>query len=505
MEDKKLLLNNLTRINKISSCLKETLARGDFFYNNISAKLSLDDENEYLQFYYNNKLLYPKKIYTSKSEVGNNKVLFKFGVYDLNCFLNQISENQNVFIFLEDLTILNLILSRFNLKKLDNCNIFFIYDVKSFNMMTKKLYSYTKDEILNSKIISNLFIEKKFKSISLFKSNLTNFLNLFISDIYTKEYLVSYQIINIYKNVLFNSKIRTLKKYKYKNTAIVISAGYSLSHFDIEKLRQYQKNNIILIVVDTAYKYLIKNNIRPNIIVALDSQILNYYDFIYEESLKNTIILADISVNNKIVEKYKENIVFFTSLLEDSNENWAAPNLISHYISVNSNILRIPSFGNISLTSIVFASMFFTKIYTIGFDRGFNKYIYHNKHALDYEYYQKQSNYINNLKDNLVKFCLQKKVSNKKTSTSLVKDEYYFSKLKNKYSIEVLNMDEMDESEKFKKNEINDLSEEITITKDIEVKLKNIIKSNDYKNNLLNDISMEEKKKDLINKLKPFV
>lgn len=80
-------------------------------------------------------------------------------------------------------------------------------------------------------------------------------------------------------------------------SAAVIAGGPTLEK-SVEIIKKY-KNNLIIIAVDTVYKYLIKNDITPDIIVTVDPQYWNY-KYLENTKIQDQIIVTDSSVYNKI-------------------------------------------------------------------------------------------------------------------------------------------------------------------------------------------------------------
>src|SRR4030042_1158072 len=99
------------------------------------------------------------------------------------------------------------------------------------------------------------------------------------------------------RNIIFNlpyyinsNPLNSLKDTAKGMTSILTAGGPSLEK-SIDFIRK-NKDNAIIISVDTAYKYLLKNGITPDILVTIDPQFWNYK---YIENLKfdNTIIITD--------------------------------------------------------------------------------------------------------------------------------------------------------------------------------------------------------------------
>ncbi|MBN2544944.1 MAG: motility associated factor glycosyltransferase family protein, partial [Spirochaetes bacterium] len=108
------------------------------------------------------------------------------------------------------------------------------------------------------------------------------------------------------RNIIFNlsnyinsNNLNSLKDTAKGMTAILAAGGPNL-----EKTIGFIKKNkdfAVIISVDTAYKYLLKNGITPDILVTIDPQFWNYK---YLENIKinNTIIVTDSSVYYKVLQ-----------------------------------------------------------------------------------------------------------------------------------------------------------------------------------------------------------
>jgi len=437
----------------------------------------------------------------SFSNIDLKKVFFIFSFSKdnqienyINFFLSLEIDSNNFFSIID---IFSIIFEKEKLKTLLNC-FFSKNDLleknieKIINNFLEIIYL---KQIINSEILFNIYKDKiEFKNSFYIRFLILNeLLNRFIIKISDKETynkLIFNQIYNILKN------IKSLKytfcdfpKIPPYSFAFVFGAGYNASKINIEKIKLFQKKGIGIIVVDTIYKYFIKNGIIPDFVIILDSQYLNFYDFInipkrlFEIEENRSIFIYDISSNYKIIEKYEdyENIAF-SSVLKDVNRSWVAPNPIAYDFILKTSIKKLPSYGNVSLLAISFGLIFFEKLFVLGFDSSFENYIYHIKDTLDYYYYLYRSNYKDNLYNNLTKYSLRKRIGQKnKSSYELIKNknifEIEFSKFKNRIC------DNFNEMENFIQSFIK--NEEIKFNK---------FNKNEFKKNYFFDIEEKTKK-----------
>jgi len=116
-------------------------------------------------------------------------------------------------------------------------------------------------------------------------------------------------IINNAEHTLKNPGIIDLKgKFKGKN-AILVAGGPSLQ-MELEELKRF-KGKTFIACVDTAFKPLLKNGIKPDMVVTLErgEQIVNYYNNLEEYDLTD-VVFCPLSLVDKILfeqctEKYK--------------------------------------------------------------------------------------------------------------------------------------------------------------------------------------------------------
>lgn len=155
--------------------------------------------------------------------------------------------------------------------------------IPSFNICPQ--YKEIENEILNriTEIYSDFLTTREFKD--LWTRNIKLNLNLFDS---------SY-------------KLNELKQKYLNKPMAIISAGPSLENH-LEFLKQ---NKITTVCVDTALRFLIKNNFYPDYVISLDAKYENLYDFKYL-NFNKTKLIYDIVVFPKIPRLFKERYVTYT-------------------------------------------------------------------------------------------------------------------------------------------------------------------------------------------------
>ncbi|MCX8058521.1 MAG: DUF115 domain-containing protein [Spirochaetes bacterium] len=347
-----------------------------------------------------------------------NRILLDLIIDSVNCFDEESKNNTS-----NGITNLNFTKFLKNKNFINFFSLFLHFNIQN-NFNLENIY-------IDKKTLKNSYFEKFFIVVEFIRLLLNKF-----SDKKTYEILIKQQLINLLNNLFFIKKsIKNFPINRPFSKAFVFGAGYSINNINFDILSNIQKNGVAIIVVDTVYKYFLKKGINPDFVIVLDSQKLNYYDFInlpYKKlnlkNKKNEIFIIEISSIYKISLKFKNNLkIYFSSVVKDVNNTWAAINPLSYLIIKETNLSRIPAYGNVSLLAIVFALLFFEEVYVYGFDSGFQKYIYHCKETLDYNYNLFKSNFINTLVGQLTKFCLKKKDSkNTKSSFELLKNRNLF-------------------------------------------------------------------------------
>ncbi len=93
--------------------------------------------------------------------------------------------------------------------------------------------------------------------------------------------------------------------------AVLVGAGPSLDA-ELPILKKYQEQ-LVIIVVDTALKILLRENITPDIVVAVDAQITNAHYFKYCDTSRTTLI-AEPSTSPLIIRRFAGPVVMSSSL-----------------------------------------------------------------------------------------------------------------------------------------------------------------------------------------------
>ncbi len=104
-------------------------------------------------------------------------------------------------------------------------------------------------------------------------------------------------LINNLSGYIKSSNLKSLADINKGGNAFVIAGGPTLEK-SVDFIKK-NENDAIIITVDTSYKFLIKNGIKPDIIVTIDPQYWNY-KYLENCDLGDTIIVTDPSTYYKI-------------------------------------------------------------------------------------------------------------------------------------------------------------------------------------------------------------
>ena len=177
---------------------------------------------------------------------------------------------------------------------------------------------------------------------------------------------------NIFLNLPFltNSALSGLKENTAGKSVFVAGAGESLEH-SISFI-QNNRERIFLIAVDTAVPALLNSSIRPDLVVIVESQHANLYDFYNPDAL--TLPAAfDLTSSPELIRKFKGPKYFFVSEFDYS----VIFKAIDEY---NLLPVMIPPLGSVGITA-VYISLLLSggNIFYTGLDFSFIPEKYHAK------------------------------------------------------------------------------------------------------------------------------
>lgn len=125
---------------------------------------------------------------------------------------------------------------------------------------------------------------------------------------------------NNYKTLLFN-KIKE-KANIFRNTSILyLAAGPSLDE-NLEWIKENQ-NKFFIVTIGAAFKKLLMNNIRIDMVATLDEQYLikQFNDEIISKMDNETIVLASTITNQKILDKFDKDKLFLYEVFNNFHKD----------------------------------------------------------------------------------------------------------------------------------------------------------------------------------------
>jgi hypothetical protein len=284
----------------------------------LNYEIEKSKKSEYKILKINNKYVYSKynpikyieRVIKNKINL-NTSLILMFGIglgYHIKV-INRLFPKTKIFVFEPDLQFYNMFLN--NPEKYSNTKVFYYKNIN-------ELHFYLTENI-KYKDFNFIKLINVYETVKYFDEKFNNFIKVFRNVIETKHknFWTKYMLQETWNNnVVVNLKhCNTSYKIKslfgkFKNTpAIIIGAGPSLdkSYNDLKLIH----NKAILIAVDTALKGLVKNNVKPDIVVTLDAQKENFNDF-KGIDYNDYILVYDITVYPEILNSYKGNYKLFS-------------------------------------------------------------------------------------------------------------------------------------------------------------------------------------------------
>lgn len=194
---------------------------------------------------------------------------------------------------------------------------------------------------------------------------------------YTVKKFEKIWISNFYKNIIYSSFFDTIDSLKNKldnQPILLISGGPSLDYW-IDLIKEYQ-NHFFILCVDTALSALMENQILPDFVISVDSQLINY---LHLEKYLNKIrilildpVVSNLTIKNSIKNKNSKIFIFNNSL----------PFVYSLYSKIFPKFSFLKSGGSVTTTAIDFAKFLNAKpIFLLGTDFAFVQNLIHTKYS----------------------------------------------------------------------------------------------------------------------------
>ena len=353
--------------------------------------------------------------------------IVKYLVENINEYFNEKTlESLKIIVIVEDTALFKY--SYYNIFNTEKENIFFIHGEDNIDYINK-IIDYKKVNGVSLVSLPSLTKEEKDKANKLYGEILNNierefsniWTNLYFENIWTKNIIFNSEYINKSADIsIFKNAFKSFK-------ALLICPGPTLINY-IEKIKN-NRENLIIICVDTSYSVLCKHGIIPDFVITVDGGFFNSLDFVYEEK-KIPYLIMDIACN-KIIPKIilgKTNIIRFSSTADLG---------IVEYLKRFSNISSLTTSSTVATTMIDFAYYTsFDKVLLIGFDNSYPYYQRHIKHALSYEYMINKTNKLKTMESYYFDAIKNNSNINSYPPTEFIFENQikYFKELKNKYS-----------------------------------------------------------------------
>ena len=353
--------------------------------------------------------------------------IVKYLIENINEYFNEKTlESLKIIVIVEDTALFKY--SYYNIFNTEKENIFFIHKEDNIDYINK-IIDYKKVNGVSLVSLPSLTKEEKDKANKLYGEILNNierefsniWTNLYFENIWTKNIIFNSEYINKSPDIsVFKNAFKSFK-------ALLICPGPTLINY-IEKIKN-NRENLIIICVDTSYSVLCKHGIIPDFVITVDGGFFNSLDFVYEDK-KFPYLIMDIACN-KIIPKIilgKTNIIRFSSTSDLG---------IVEYLKRQINISSLTTSNTVATTMIDFAYYTsFDKVLLIGFDNSYPYYQRHIKHALSYEYMINKTNKLKTMESHYFEAIKNNSNINVYPPTEFIFENQikYFKELKNKYS-----------------------------------------------------------------------
>lgn len=314
----------------------------------------------------------------------------------LGYILNQLLDNdkvKKVIVIEKD----PLLYDKFNLNQIrEDKRVEFMIDQDAFTVSEKIVHDFSIFEYNGFYVIESLPVmsmdPEYFKQIMhVLKKHLDQKIN--------QEMTFSALSIPLLNNFLNN--IRMFREIKLLNTdhagndenrAVIVSAGPSLVK-DIEALKKI-KDHAVLISVDTALKYLLKNNIQPDFVFSMDPQYYSYFHYYQTQWPDHLTGVFDLFSRFTEIHAEKRSIFFISK------------NFFSQMIFNDAEM--VDSYG--SITNFIFQIIkdSFSEIIFIGLDLCYDKMNMYVPYSFINPYFLKRVEKVSTLQDHYFQFYLSR-------------------------------------------------------------------------------------------------
>ncbi|HOJ65189.1 MAG TPA: DUF115 domain-containing protein [Spirochaetota bacterium] len=370
----------------------------------------------------NNKYIHSK--YNPEKEADNivfeNKNIISIFGAGLCYHINNIIKNnsESIFIVYEPVEEIFNLIDRYLTKDIDRSKILVLNKIDFGHIYTfienNNILATARIKYYSNPGYKNLFPNLELK----FFETIKNCYELFTQNILTESHFYSLWSKNFIKNffLLSEKPILNIKKMDLlDNIAVIVCAGPTLFN-DIEYLKEF-RDKITIFCVDTAFKTLFKNNVKPDFVISLDGQHHSIYDFFDLDN--TTIVLFDITAYPYLCREYKNS--YFTT-----TENLLKSGIIEYFFKKFSlNIQGISVGGTVADYAFKLAiNLGFRNILFCGLDLSYPDLITHCKESPYYEKIMLESSYFNNPETIMIKNISQRniKIARSKLGRNIISD-----------------------------------------------------------------------------------
>lgn len=247
--------------------------------------------------------------YYSNSKANGYIIFMGFGAaYHIKPFLEQ-SDISEILIIDKDISLFKAVLSNIDLSHfILNSRVKFLIDPDSSIVKEYLLSNYLPAVSGNLHILnlrSRFTIEEKYFTAIL--NGIESLLESLSDDFSVQSHFGKRWFINTLSNLKKAQAVKNILPHVKK--ALITGAGPSLE-YQLPSLLENRKSSY-LIATDTSLPFLIKNDIKPDLVISIDCQHITFHHF-FAGFPKDTPLVLDLASPSWLTRQ-SDNIVFFTS------------------------------------------------------------------------------------------------------------------------------------------------------------------------------------------------
>lgn len=369
--------------------------------NSPTIKIDIDNHELYLHSKYNPMQEALNLI--KNFQCAQNEVVFILGI-GLGYHLLELIKTypDNYFVVIEaDMRIYRTYLNNISDDTLKNQKIIYLTekDCNDLNNFISYLTISKLKEKVRFKIFKHITSVKLYpEKYKMIENSLMESFSYYYSNILTEKEFQPLWEKNIKKNIKEFKQSNKLKELKniYKNKPmIIVCAGPS-----VEKNLKFIKDNqekMIVLTVDTALRFLLKNGITPHYVLSLDAKYENLGDFKFLNLTDDINLIYDIVSFPRIQKLFKKKYVTYTlKMIKDFNSkewNEYHDELIEPVIKKYGDFGGLQSGGSVATNALDFALITGADpIYFTGLDLCYINYKTHCRGSFKEKYLLNRTN-----------------------------------------------------------------------------------------------------------------